>query len=69
MDTAIGFIFAGVCPTLIAPHNGSVSVSHYFANGIATFACNAKYGMIGEERIVCNSNGNWSDQPPICDRK
>ena len=36
---------------------------------VAEFTCNDGYVMIGESRIYCQQDGNWSSQPPVCQGK
>ncbi len=64
-----GQSFTGICPTLSAPRNGDVNVSDYFVGGTANFACNERFGMIGSGQIICEADGLWSQQPPVCNRK
>ncbi len=28
-----------------------------------------KYDLVGSNFIVCQADGNWSDLPPVCQRK
>ncbi len=37
--------------------------------GTAKFACNKGFGMIGIEKLICEADGLWNQQPPVCDRK
>ncbi|XP_064406448.1 sushi, von Willebrand factor type A, EGF and pentraxin domain-containing protein 1-like [Halichondria panicea] len=55
-----------ICPTLSAPRNGDVNVSDYFVDGTTNFTCNEGFGMIGIGKIICEADGLWSQQPPVC---
>ena len=36
---------------------------------IATYTCNEGFGLTGVSSRVCQTNGVWSDSPPVCERK
>ena len=36
---------------------------------LITFRCDPGYRMIGESSSTCESNGSWSNDLPICERK
>nr|XP_026691305.1 uncharacterized protein LOC113474441 [Ciona intestinalis] len=69
--TLCGFRFSGVCPPLKALYEGTVSppvcMSEFVVAGTrCKFTCNPKYSIEGEDYIVCESNGRWSNLPPMC---
>eukprot|EP00117_Sycon_ciliatum_P038158 scpid101703/ scgid28407/ Sushi, von Willebrand factor type A, EGF and pentraxin domain-containing protein 1; CCP module-containing protein 22; Polydom; Selectin-like osteoblast-derived protein; Serologically defined breast cancer antigen NY-BR-38 len=54
------------CTELAAPSNGFIYISSRSPYGLATFACNDGYQMIGRSAMVCLADGMWSDRVPIC---
>ncbi len=46
-----------------------MTVSDYFVGGTANFVCHVGFGMIGSGQIICEADGFWSQQPPVCNRK
>ncbi|XP_064405955.1 sushi, von Willebrand factor type A, EGF and pentraxin domain-containing protein 1-like isoform X2 [Halichondria panicea] len=57
-----------ICPTTLrAPRNGDMTVSDYFVDGTAKFACNVGFEIVGSGQIICEADGLWSQQPPVCD--
>lgn len=33
------------------------------------YSCNDGYVLVGEETAICQSNGKWSNEAPVCQRK
>ena len=62
MITIIYFI---VCDALSKPANGNVS-SNGSLYDTATYFCDDGYELIGDSKIMCQSNGMWSGSPPVC---
>ncbi len=62
-------ILADICPTLSAPQDGYMTVSDYFVAGTANFVCHVGFGMIGAGQIICEADGFWNQQPPVCNCK
>ena len=58
------------CGTLSAPKGGQVELSGTGVDDKAYYSCNSGYVLVGgDERRVCQDNGEWSGEPPSCDRK
>lgn len=46
---------------------GKVSVKPYTKLGsIAKYSCDDKYKLVGDDKRVCQPNGNWSGKEPKC---
>ena len=58
------------CGPLTDPVNGAVDTSSgtTFTN-TATYTCNSGFGVNGGESVTCRSDGNWSPNPPTCERE
>ena len=63
--------FVATCSS-IAVSNGTISYDedpadngHYHVNTTATFSCNDEYYLDGDLSIICESSGNWNQQP-VC---
>ena len=63
--------FAVDCGDLLDPENGEVTISTTAEGGIASYSCdeNGGYVLVGEMTRLCQADGMWSDQAPICARK
>ena len=57
------------CGPLSAPKGGSVVVTSTSFQGIATYACNQGFAMIGVSQRQCQANKEWSGSAPICQSK
>lgn len=57
------------CGTLGSPDFGQVSWTSTFFNGVATYSCFTGYVLIGQRERRCEGDGNWSGQPPQCERE
>ena len=57
------------CGPLSAPKGGSVVVTSTSFQGIATYACNQGFAMIGVSPRQCQANKAWSGSAPICQSK
>ena len=57
------------CGTLGSPDFGQVSWTSTFFNGVATYSCFTGYVLIGQRERRCEEDGNWSGQPPQCERE
>jgi hypothetical protein len=58
--------FSEFCPTLSDPDNGEVEVTGNSAGDEATYTCNTGYTLNGDKKLVCQNDGEWSAQPPLC---
>lgn len=57
---------AVLCPKLIAPSYGSVSVTGLEVGSMATYECNAGFQLVGTSTRYCFPNGEWSAEAPTC---
>ena len=57
---------AGHCPNVSEPVNGEMLLPGLLVDDIATFTCNTGYELVGEQTITCQTNGTWSNSPPVC---
>ena len=64
----ITIYFIVQCDPLSNPANGIVSTNgaRFNINDTATYFCDNGYELIGDDTIICQSVGNWSGSPPIC---
>ena len=59
-------MFVG-CPNLSAPAHGSVDyISGVDVGSQAIYSCEQGYSLVGISTRVCQSDGTWSGQPPLC---
>ena len=66
----IGTLYTAIeCNDLPAPKYGSVSVSGVRVGSIATYKCDDGFLLVGTTTRECLSNGHWSGNAPICNRK
>ena len=54
------------CDTLEDPEFGSVSIHETMIGSTADYSCEIGYELIGSATVTCQSDGTWSDSPPIC---
>ena len=57
------------CKVLMNPTFGSVTVSGRSVNSTARYSCVSGYTLIGLPLRVCQPNGVWSGEAPVCKRK
>ena len=50
----------------VDPENGGVSFDRLTLGGIATFVCEDDFRLEGDESRVCELDGEWSGEEPIC---
>ena len=55
-----------MCLPLTSPGNGTVTLSGRSVGDIATYTCSDVFYLMGNMTTVCQSNGSWSDVPPMC---
>ena len=58
-----------MCPPLMDPENGMVNMTGQDVGDTAFYSCNDGFLLVGSMTTVCQSNGMWSSDPPICLRK
>lgn len=54
------------CEELPHPENGRVQLTGDSFGDRATYSCNENYWISGHKVRICQGNGNWSEQPPVC---
>ena len=57
------------CEDLPDPSNGRVELSGNTPDSTATYSCNTGYRLVGAETRICQSDGFWSLEEPICECK
>ena len=62
----ISFPPVAVCGFLPDPENGTVTINGTVPGSIATYTCDPGFNLIGDEQRVCQANGNWSENEPLC---
>ena len=58
-----------MCPTLVAPANGSLVLSGNTFGETASYTCNTGFILEGDSILTCGGDGQWSGSPPVCNRK
>ena len=62
-----------MCPTLLNPENGQVTVNTRTVGSTATYTCNNGYTLTGASLRMCEEDsgviGQWTLQEPACPRK
>lgn len=56
------------CLELKNPTNGAVHWTNLLYKGIATYTCDAQFTLKGDPSRVCEKDGLWSGQAPMCER-
>lgn len=59
-------ILALLCPPLVAPENGDVSVPSREVGSTATYTCNTGFFLSGLRRRSCQTDGSWFGDVPSC---
>ena len=54
------------CSTPKQPNHGTVSYDGTGYNMVVSYKCDEGYSLIGSSKRVCQSNGNWSGEEPVC---
>ena len=57
------------CPTLSNPSNGRVEQQGNRPGARATYVCNSGYELVGLTSRICQNNGQWSGDTPVCESK
>ena len=55
------------CSDLTDPANGMVVMAGNSIGDTASYTCNSSFGRVGVDTLTCQSDGTWSDPPPICE--
>ena len=56
------------CGTLSEPVNGGIDLSGgTLVGAVAIYTCDPSFRLIGVESRVCQENGSWSGETPICE--
>ena len=55
-----------VCPAPEEIANGDVKVSAMTYQSVAVYTCDESYELEGNARLTCESNKQWSSDPPVC---
>ena len=62
----ISFHSVVTCPPLQAPSDGSVKYSDRDLGSVAEYSCDKGFSLKGDHARVCQSDGNWSGEKPVC---
>ncbi|XP_022089140.1 sushi domain-containing protein 2-like isoform X2 [Acanthaster planci] len=54
------------CGSVSEPANGRKEVSRSNVGGVANFTCDDGYTLQGESELMCQKNGTWSADVPVC---
>ncbi|XP_033100065.1 sushi domain-containing protein 2-like [Anneissia japonica] len=54
------------CPFVSAPINGTKNGALNVEGSHLIFSCDHGFDLLGSDRIVCEANGIWSNNPPVC---
>ena len=54
------------CPTLDDIPNGSVDMIGVTVGSTATYTCNDNYQLMGASTRMCQPDGTWSGEEPMC---
>ncbi len=57
------------CGKLDDPDYGEVDFSSTKFKSKATYSCDDGFFLVGDETRVCQANGKWSGEAPICKRQ
>ncbi len=57
------------CGRLRDPRYGDVDFSTTTFESKATYSCNKGFILVGVKTRVCQANGKWSGDMPVCKRK
>ena len=56
------------CGALPEPDNGAVDLSDgSLLDAVAIYTCDPAFRLIGVDSRVCQENGSWSGEAPICE--
>ena len=63
----IEFISVADCGFLMNPENGFVTINGRTFGSIATYQCDEGFILVGDMQRMCQINGEWSGNEPICE--
>lgn len=55
------------CPAVDPPINGEFHATDLKFQSLLTFSCNSGYVLIGANNSVCQHDGTWSKEVPVCE--
>ena len=55
-------------PDLAAPGFGEVRLSGNSEGDSASYSCEDGFLLIGESTRICQENGQWTEDPPVCSK-
>ena len=68
INPPLPFLLVIDCGRLDNPDGGSVAVTGTTFGSTATYECIHGYLLVGVSRRTCQSNGQWSDSSPACEK-
>ena len=57
------------CSTLTNLTNGQVNLDLTTFGAMANYSCNEGYILLGPNARICQSNGSWTEDVPVCQSK
>ena len=70
ISSSLLFVSAVVdCGSLDDPDNGQVNFSNTTFESTANYTCDLGYSLNGNSTRTCEVSGEWSGDPPSCERK
>ena len=70
MSTPLPSVYAVVdCSSLKDPNNGQVEFANTTFESTANYTCDLGYSLNGNSTRTCEASGEWSGDPPSCERK
>ena len=57
------------CFTLTDPMHGQVNLTQAVFGAVANYSCKGGYILMGPTSRTCQSNGNWTEDAPLCQSK
>lgn len=55
------------CGPLSDPSNGQVALNSTLRASDANYSCSDNYTLVGATRRVCQDDGSWSGEEPVCE--
>ena len=55
-----------MCGDLDAPASGDVDQPENSVGTVSTYTCDSGYTLNGEDTRICQDNGKWSGEEPVC---